>query len=74
MEESPDSEAGVPEKNNPCPLPPSPPQEFDFVPTKSFDFIFPDFGSEPINPYLHENPPVPKYGHVEYNPELFNPQ
>ena len=23
---------------------------------------------------MHENPPASKYGHVEYNPELFNPQ
>ena len=30
--------------------------------------FFPDFGSEP----MHEDLPVPKCGHVEYDPELFN--
>ena len=74
LEESPDSEPGLPEKNTLSPLPPSPPQEFDFVHVEPSDFILPDFGSEPVNPNVHENPPIPKYGHVEYDPELFNPQ
>ena len=70
LEESPDSEPGLPEKNTPSPLPPSSPQEFDFVHVEPFDFIFTDFGPKP----MHEDLPVPKYDHVEYDPELFNPQ
>ena len=67
LEESPDSEPGLPKKNTPSPLPPSPPQEFDFAYN---EHSLTDFGSEPID----ENPPIPKYGHVEYDPKLFNPQ
>ena len=32
------------------------------------------FGSELVEPYLHENPTISKYGHVEYNPGPFNPR
>ena len=75
LEESPVSEPDFPEKkkqkDTPSSLPPSSPQEFDFAYS---EHSLPDFGSEPIDPCLHENPPVPKYGHVEYDPELFNPQ
>ena len=78
LEESPKLEPDLPkkkkQKNTPNPLPPSSPQIFDFVYGEHSDFILPDFGSKPVDPYLHENPLVPKYGHVEYNPELFNPQ
>ena len=78
LEESPESEPNLPEKkkqkNTPIPLPPSSPQKFDFVYGEHSDFILPDFGSEPVDPCLHENPLVPKYFHVKYDPELFNPQ
>ena len=78
LEESPKSELDLPEKkkqkNTPSPLPPSSPQKFDFAYNEPSDFILPDFGSEPVDPYLHEKHRVSKYGHVEYNPELFNPQ
>ena len=53
------------QKNTPSPLPPY---------GEHSDFILPDFGFEPVDPYLHENPLVLKYGHLEYNPKLFNPQ
>ena len=78
LEESPESEPDLPEmknkKNTPSPLPPPSPQKFNFVYGEHSDFILPYFGYEPVNPYLHESPLVPKYGHVEYNRELFNPQ
>ena len=74
LESNPDLPKKKKQKNTPSPLPPSSPQKFDFVYGEHSDFILLDFGSEPVNPYLHENPPVPKYGHVEYNPKLFNPQ
>ena len=64
LEESPNLEKGLPEKNTPSPLLSSPPQEFDFVHVEPSDFIFPDFCSEPV----HEDLPVPKCGHVEYDP------
>ena len=70
LEESPDSEPRLPEKNTPSPLPSSSPQAFDFVHVEPSNFIFPDFGPEP----RHEDLPVPKCGHVEYDPELLNPQ
>ena len=70
LEESPNLEPGLPKKNTASPLPSSPPQEFDFAHVEPFDFIFPYFGLEP----MHEDLPVPKCGHVEYDPELFNPQ
>ena len=70
LQESLDPEPGLPEKNTPSPLPPSPPQEFDFVHVEPSDFIFHDFGFEPMHEDLH----VPKCLHVEYDNELFNPQ
>ena len=42
----------------------------DFVHVEPSNFILPDFGSEPID----ENSPVQKYGHVDNDPKLFNPQ
>ena len=44
LEESPNLEPGLPEKNTPSPLLSSPPQEFDFAHVEPSDFIFPDFG------------------------------
>ena len=78
LEEYPESEPDLPKKkkkkNTPSSLPPSSPQKFDFVYGEHSNFILPNFGFEPVGPYLHENPPVSKYVHMEYNLELFNPQ
>ena len=67
LEESHDSDLGLLEKNTPSPLRPPPPREFDFAYNEN---SLPIFCYEPID----ENPLASKYGHVEYDPELFNPQ